>query len=60
MARLGHIARTVVSLIADPGVVSLIGPHPFLQISHEIFLKVTTLSADPRRVVVSHKRKYVH
>ena len=41
MARPGRVAQLVVSLIADPGVVSLIRQN--MQIYHEIFLKVILL-----------------
>ena len=41
MARLGRIVRSEVSLIADPGVMSLIRRN--MQIYHEIFLKVFLL-----------------
>ena len=65
----GHVAQSVtclptdVSLIADPGVASLIlaWSHTFVEIDHEIISMVILLpSADSRRVVVSYKRKYVH
>ena len=41
MVRPGRVAQLVVSLIADPGVVSLIRRN--MQIYHEIFLKVILL-----------------
>ena len=39
------VEQSVASLIADPGVVSLITvqPHTFLEIDHEIFSKVILL-----------------
>ena len=56
--------RTVdMCLTADPGVASSIParPHTFTEIYHEIISKVSLLTtADSRRFVVSHKRKFVH
>ena len=37
------------------------GPVPFMEIDHELIFSMAILpSANSRRVVVSHKRKYVH
>ena len=50
-------------LSADPGVMSVIPArsHTFVEIDHEIFFTAILLpSADPKSVVVSYKRKYVH
>ena len=58
----GLVAQ-LVSLTADPGVVSLIPPaqsHTFVVIDHEIISTVILLlHANSRKVVVSYKRKYV-
>ena len=59
----GRVVQWVMCLTADPGVVSLI-PAQFLtfaEIDHEITSMAILLpSTDPRSVVVSYKRKYVH
>ena len=50
-------------LTADPGVANLIPAWSlnFLEIDHEIICTAILLSSpDSRRVVVNHKRKYVH
>ena len=50
-------------LNTDPGVVSLIPAqfHTFVEINHEIISTAILLpSTDPRRAVVSYKRKFVH
>ena len=60
---LGRVAQSVKCLTADPGVASSIPArsHSFLEIDHEIIPMAILLPfADSRRVVVSHKRKYVH
>ena len=57
------IAQTATCLTADPGVASLIParPHTFAEIDHEIISTAILLpSTDSRRVVVSHKWKYVY
>ena len=47
-------------LVLHLGMNSMIS-HDFVEIDHEIISTVITYpSADPRRVVVSYKRKYVH
>ena len=59
----GYIAQSVVSLAADPGVVSLIQvrSHTFVEIDHEIITTVIRLlPLIQERVVVSYKRKCVH
>ena len=68
----GRIAQSVTCLAtdacltADPGVTSSIPArsHTFVEIDHEIISTVRSFSFLPlihsRRVVVSHKRKYVH
>ena len=50
----------VPSLIADPGVMSLIPArsHTFVEIDHKIFSAVFPPFADSRRVGVNYKRKY--
>ena len=54
----GHVAQSVASLTADPGIVSLIPAlfHTFVDIYHGH----SPPSADSKKVVVSYKRKYVH
>ena len=50
-------------LTADPGVASTIPArsHTFVEIDHEIIsMAILPPSTNSRRVVVSHKRKYVH
>ena len=49
-------------MTVDPGVVSLISArsHFFMEIDHEIVSSHSPPSTDPKRVVVSYKRKYVH
>ena len=49
-------------LTADPGVASLIPAwfHTFMEIDHEIISMTILPSADSRRVIVNHKRKYVY
>ena len=64
----GRVAQSVTCLASDacltedPGVVSSIPVHTFVEIDHEMFLR--SFSSLPlihsRRVVVSYKRKYVH
>ena len=68
----GRTAQSVMCLTADtcltayPGVTSLTTAwfHTFMEIDHEFHEIISTAillpSADSRRVVVSHKRKYVH
>ena len=55
--------QSVASPNADPGVASLIPAqsHTFVEIDHEIISTVILLPLlIQERVVVSHKRKYVH
>ena len=54
---LGAAGQSVVSPIADPGVMSLIPvwPHTLMEIDHEVLS-----TADSRRAEVSYKQKYVH
>ena len=50
-------------LTANPGVASSIpaGSHTFVEIDHKTISTAILLpSADPRRLVVNYKRKYVH
>ena len=56
-------SQLVASLIADPGIASLIPAqfNTFVEIDHEIISAVIfPPSADSRRVAVSYKRKNVH
>ena len=60
---LGHLAQSVMSLTADPGVASSIPDwsHTFVKITHGIIIMAIPLpSTDSRRFVVSYKPKYVH
>ena len=67
---LGRVAQFVTclatdaSLTADPGVASLIltRSHTFVEIDHEMISTVilSLLLNHSRRIVLSHKRKYVH
>ena len=58
----GLVARSVVSTIADPGVVSLISARPesFRGLILKFFYSHSPPSADSSRAVVSYKQKYVH
>ena len=55
------VVQSVISLIADPGIVSsiLLRTNTFVKIDHEIFLQSFPTCADSRRAVVSYKQKYV-
>ena len=54
--------QSVASLIADPGVISLIPaqPHDFMEIESEIFSIVIVLLPLICCAVVSYRQKYVH
>ena len=59
----GNVSAADTYLTADPGVASSFpaGSHTFVVIDHEIISTAIFLpSADPRRVVVSYKRRNVH
>ena len=58
----GWVAHSVACLTADTGVASLIPAwsHTFMGIDYEITMAILLPSVDPRMVVVSYKRKYLH
>ena len=58
----GLVAQSVICLTADTGVASLIPArsHTFMGIDYEITMANLLPSVDPRMVVVSYKRKYLH
>ena len=56
----GPVAQSVASVIADPGLLSLIEARSgtFVEIYHVIFFSHSPPSADTRWAVASYKRKY--